>query len=90
VGVVDFLKTSPRNAVATSCVQRRGAQPGNTQALKHGRYAKVPQALRARVRAFKKRVRFILTGVESQIEARNKESAKHAPRGPRKWVRKKR
>ncbi|HEY1838581.1 MAG TPA: hypothetical protein VGG36_13050, partial [Rhizomicrobium sp.] len=83
--------TSPRKPITTSGIpRRRGAQPGNTQALKHGRHSKASRALRARIHAFRKRVRLTLAGVESQIEARNKESAKHAPRGPRKWLRKKR
>ena len=37
----EILKTSPSSTTTTSGVRRRrGAQPGNTQALKHGRHKK--------------------------------------------------
>jgi hypothetical protein len=40
-GVCGKLKTSPSASTTTSGVRRRrGAQPGNTQALKHGRHKK--------------------------------------------------
>jgi hypothetical protein len=79
-------KTSPRSPTPTSGVRRRGAQPGNKQAWKHGGYTKPLQALRARVTELQKRAKFTISQVERQIEARNKEHARHRKRGPRKWV----
>src|SRR5215470_17077744 len=57
-----FSRTSPSRGTPISCVliapkRRRGAQPGNTQALKTGRYSAENRALLARVSKILRRMR---------------------------------
>jgi hypothetical protein len=52
---VDFPKTSPSTPATISCAspkRRRGAQPGNGQALKTGQYTADKQALRKQISLF--------------------------------------
>lgn len=67
-GVCGILKTSPSRTTTTSGVRRRrGAQPGNMQALKHGRYKKeIREALRM-IAAWNRRTRALLAIAKEQL-----------------------
>ena len=44
------IRSGPARAAEARIVRRRGAQPGNVNALKHGRYARAAIAERRRLR----------------------------------------
>jgi hypothetical protein len=50
--------------------RKGGGQPGNRNAVKHGRHTKEAKALRARIRDFKQRVKIALAMVD-ELCARN-------------------
>jgi hypothetical protein len=75
VGVeVDSSKTSPSQPGSTSGVQppkrRRGGQPGNSQALKHGAYTAENIGLKRGIRAFMRRARDFAEEVEVRYGGR--------------------
>jgi hypothetical protein len=67
-GGVDPGGTSHSEPDTTSCVRaakrRRGAQPGNGQALKHGAYAGANLALKRQISTFIRQARDIAEAVE--------------------------
>jgi hypothetical protein len=66
------VKTTALNAREAQHVVARkgGGQPGNRNAVKHGRYTGEARALRARIRDFKQRVKIALAMVD-ELCARN-------------------
>jgi len=72
-GVYGFLQTSPRAATTTSSLRkRRGAQPGNTQALKHGRRKKEIREMLKMVANWKRTTRALLVLAKAQLDGDNK------------------
>jgi hypothetical protein len=64
------VKTTALNAHEAQHVVARkgGGQPGNRNAVKHGRYTREARALRARIRDFKQRVKIALAMVDQQTK----------------------
>jgi hypothetical protein len=73
--------TSPSSAATTSGIRkRRGAQPRNKQALKHGRYAREALAILKMIAEHTRRTRALLKWGEAEL-------ARREEREPRKRVR---
>jgi hypothetical protein len=73
-GVCGILKTSPSAATTTSGARRRrGAQPGNTQALKHGRHKKEIRDALKMVADWKRTTRALLAIAKEQLADDNKQ-----------------
>ena len=69
-GVIGFRKTSHRAATAISGVRkRRGAPPGNTRALKHGRYTGEILSMLKLIAGWNRSTRAILKDVEEKYGA---------------------
>jgi hypothetical protein len=82
-GVV-LRKTSPSGPGTTSCgtpKRRRGAQPGNRQALKTGRYTADKQALRKQITLFIRHALHIADMVEVKYGGKPRRRRKKAASG---------
>jgi hypothetical protein len=72
-GLHGFLQTSPSAATTTSGVRkRRGAQPGNTQALKHGRRKKDVRETLKMIASWKRTTRALLAIAKEQLDGDNR------------------
>jgi len=85
-GGTRYAKTSHSAAATTSCIpplkRRRGAQPGNTQAFKTGRYNAEARALNAAITQWTRQNKVLLRYVTAQLDLaeqqkRNNEQGKH-------------
>jgi len=81
VGGAHNAGTSPRSTATTSGIRKgRGAQPGNRQAFKHGRYAEDTLAVLKMIRNHTRLTRAILKMGEAEL-------ARREGREPRKRIR---
>lgn len=71
-GVCGILQTSPSATAPTSSARRRrGARPGNTQALKHGRRKKEIREMLKMVASWKRTTRALLAIAKEQLDGDN-------------------
>ena len=80
---MNFHGTSPSDDATTSgAKKRRGAQPGNRQAFKNGRFTAERRARRAEISAMVRKANEVIAQAELELAWRKL----HAPRGPNKRV----